>query len=98
MQQIASGEAQDNANFQPLGGDWRDRVKRKKTGSVMEEAKPQATTADNSGSKGFGEKKPDLVELSKGLPTGWQAFWDESSGEVYYGNLTTSETTWERPK
>lgn len=98
MQQIASGEAQDNANFQPLGGDWRERVKRKKTGSAVEETKPQATTVDNSGSKGLDKKKPDLVELSKGLPMGWQAFWDESSGEVYYGNLTTSETTWERPK
>lgn len=97
-QQIASGEAQDNANFQPLGGDWRERVKRKKTGSTTEETKPQATTVDNSGSKGLERKKADLVELSNGLPMGWQAFWDESSGEVYYGNLTTSETTWERPK
>ena len=29
-EQIASGEAKANANFQPLGGDWRERVKRKR--------------------------------------------------------------------
>eukprot|EP01018_Ginkgo_biloba_P025196 Gb_00628 [translate_table: standard] len=99
MQQIASGEAQDNANFQPLGGDWRERVKRRKAEATVED-KPQASpVAGNSASEGTsGKKKPDLVVLSKDLPNGWQAFWDESSGEVYYGNLTTSETTWDRPK
>ncbi|KAG0582964.1 hypothetical protein KC19_3G097700 [Ceratodon purpureus] len=42
-------------------------------------------------------KKPDLKELSKDLPPGWQAFWDAASRDVYYGNLTTSETSWDRP-
>jgi hypothetical protein len=26
-----------------------------------------------------------------------QAFWDEESGEVYYGNLETQETSWDKP-
>lgn len=26
-----------------------------------------------------------------------QAFWDAESCEVYYGNLATSETSWDRP-
>ncbi|KAG9448509.1 hypothetical protein H6P81_008474 [Aristolochia fimbriata] len=91
-QQIASGEALDNANFQPLGGDWRERVKRKKAASrqtsVDTKTSPEATTT---------EKQPNLVELSKDLPSGWQAYWDESSKSVYYGNVITSETTWTRP-
>eukprot|EP00252_Welwitschia_mirabilis_P012521 TRINITY_DN2761_c0_g1_i7.p1 TRINITY_DN2761_c0_g1~~TRINITY_DN2761_c0_g1_i7.p1 ORF type:complete len:980 (+),score=279.61 TRINITY_DN2761_c0_g1_i7:376-2940(+) len=97
MQQIASGEAKDNANFQPLGGDWREKVKRKELEAAASDNQSQ-TSLDISVSKGSESKKPDLAELSKGLPAGWQAFWDESSGDVYYGNLTTSETTWDRPK
>uniref|UniRef100_A0A7I4EAD5 WW domain-containing protein n=1 Tax=Physcomitrium patens TaxID=3218 RepID=A0A7I4EAD5_PHYPA len=42
-------------------------------------------------------KRPDLKELTKGLPAGWQAFWDAESCEVYYGNVKTSETSWDRP-
>eukprot|EP00775_Hariotina_reticulata_P007012 gene7012-7226_t len=33
--------------------------------------------------------KPDLVALSVGLPSGWQAMWDVKSGDIYYGNPTT---------
>ena len=31
----------------------------------------------------------DLDALSRGLPAGWQALLDASSGDVYYGNLGT---------
>ncbi|KAK6947123.1 WW domain [Dillenia turbinata] len=44
-----------------------------------------------------GNEQPDLVELSKDLPSGWQAYWDESSKQIYYGNAITSETTWTKP-
>ncbi|CAK7324463.1 unnamed protein product [Dovyalis caffra] len=89
--QIASGEAKDNANFQPLGGDWRERVKRRRAQAAKEAAMtpPEAPTDKN--------KQPDLEELSRGLPSGWQVYWDESSKQVYYGNVITSETTWTRP-
>ncbi|XP_026410304.1 uncharacterized protein LOC113305489 [Papaver somniferum] len=87
--QIASGEAKDNANFQPLGGDWRERVKRKKALSKKEAVETAAPTN--------GKQQPDLVELLRDLPSGWQAYWDVSSKEVYYGNTNTSETTWIRP-
>ncbi|XP_019193947.1 PREDICTED: uncharacterized protein LOC109187961 isoform X1 [Ipomoea nil] len=89
-QQIASGEAKDNANFQPLGGDWRERVKRRRAEKMKEtEKKPTDGTEEN--------QQPDLNALSIGLPSGWQAYWDESSKQVYYGNAATSETTWTRP-
>ncbi|XP_008800273.2 uncharacterized protein LOC103714695 isoform X1 [Phoenix dactylifera] len=90
--QIASGGAQDNANFVPLGGDWRERVKRRRA-----EAKAEAGEAPREQGVENEKKQPDLVQLSKDLPSGWQAYWDESTKEVYYGNSITSETTWSRP-
>ena len=39
----------------------------------------------------------DLAAASAALPANWRAFYDASSGEVYYGNSTTGETSWERP-
>ncbi|XP_057982959.1 uncharacterized protein LOC131167901 isoform X2 [Malania oleifera] len=88
--QIASGEAKDNANFQPLGGDWRERVKRRRAarGAVQTSLE---VVADG------GNQQPNLMDLSRDLAPGWQAYWDESSKQVYYGNAATSETTWTRP-
>ncbi|KAL3325452.1 hypothetical protein AABB24_036602 [Solanum stoloniferum] len=86
-QQIASGEAKDNANFQPLGGDWRERVKRKRV-EKMREAEKQPSEEN---------EQPDLDVISRGLPSGWQAYWDDSTKQVYYGNAVTSETSWNRP-
>ncbi|RDX83147.1 hypothetical protein CR513_35969, partial [Mucuna pruriens] len=118
--QIASGEAKDNANFQPLGGDWyvglekplishppivqlthnneiscfvfrREKVKRKRAQAARESVCiPQDAIEHN-------QQQPDLSEHSKGLPTNWQAYWDDSTKQVYYGNTITSETTWTRP-
>ncbi|CAI0540874.1 unnamed protein product [Linum tenue] len=90
--QITSGEAKDNANFQPLGGDWREKVKRRRALAAKEEAK-KATKVDVADAK----QPPNLAELSKGLPSGWQVYWDEASKQVYYGNAVTSETSWTRP-
>ncbi|KAK8676766.1 hypothetical protein V6N13_142331 [Hibiscus sabdariffa] len=90
-QQLASGEAKDNANFQPLGGDWREKVKRRRAKKAKESPDtPSEALAD-------GNQQSDLDELSRGLPSGWQAYWDEASKQVYYGNVNTSKTTWIRP-
>ena len=32
-----------------------------------------------------------------GLPPGWEALYDEASGEYYYNNWETGEVTWEHP-
>ncbi|KAL7217717.1 hypothetical protein ACSBR2_011035 [Camellia fascicularis] len=90
-QQIASGEARANANFQPLGGDWRERVKRKRAQLNKEAVQTPSEAVTN------GNQQPDLKEFSRDLPSGWQAYWDESSKQVYYGNSITSETTWIKP-
>ncbi|KAG8076095.1 hypothetical protein GUJ93_ZPchr0006g46353 [Zizania palustris] len=94
-QQIASGEAQENANFVPLGGDWRNRVKRRRA-EAKKEAKRESIPASVSTTDGH-KGQPDLADLSKGLPSGWQVYMDESTKQVYYGNSLTSETTWDRP-
>lgn len=90
-QQIASGEAKDNANFQPLGGDWRERVKRKRARLLSKSIKASLDGITD------GNQQPDMDERSIDLPSGWQAYWDESTKKVYYGNSVTSETTWTRP-
>lgn len=90
-QQIASGDARANANFQPLGGDWRERVKRKRAQLNKEAVQTPSEAVTN------GNQQPDLKEFSRDLPSGWQAYWDESSKQVYYGNSITSETTWTKP-
>ncbi|XP_038897770.1 uncharacterized protein LOC120085697 isoform X2 [Benincasa hispida] len=90
-QQIASGDAKENANFQPLGGDWRERVKRRRAQSSSEVAQSPAEASTD------GNQQPDLAEISKDLPSGWQVYWDESSKQVYYGNVNTSETSWTKP-
>ncbi|KAK9673717.1 hypothetical protein RND81_12G185400 [Saponaria officinalis] len=64
-QQIASGEAKENANFQPLGGNWRERVKRRR-------AQKEAATKTPSDPTNEGIKQPDLKSLSKDLLPGWQ--------------------------
>ncbi|TKY47065.1 Formin-binding protein 4 [Spatholobus suberectus] len=89
--QIAGGEAKDNANFQPLGGDWRQKVKRKRAQAARESVSASQDAIDHN------QQQPNLTELSKGLPTNWQAYWDNSTKQVYYGNTITSETTWTRP-
>ncbi|KAK0599719.1 hypothetical protein LWI29_007979 [Acer saccharum] len=99
-QQIASGEAKDNANFQPLGGDWREKVKRRRAQAAKEAAKkpPEETkTETKTEKKTDTNKQPNLVDLARNLPSGWQAYYDETSKQVYYGNINTSETTWTRP-
>ncbi|AQK83936.1 WW domain-containing protein [Zea mays] len=69
-QQIAFGHAQENANFVPVRGDWRDRVKRRRA-EAKKESKDDIVVASLSSSKQH-KGSPDLAELSKGLPTGWQ--------------------------
>ncbi|KAL3851105.1 hypothetical protein ACJIZ3_012987 [Penstemon smallii] len=92
--QIASGEAKENANFQPVVGDWRERVKRKRAQKMKETGQ---SSSDVPTIEIKQNNKPDLVELAKGLPSGWQAYWDDSTKKVYYGNVLTSETSWTRP-
>ncbi|KAF2323840.1 hypothetical protein GH714_000520 [Hevea brasiliensis] len=68
-------------------GQLRERVKRRRAQAAKEAAKTplKAPIIEN--------QQPDLAELSKGLPSGWQAYLDEASKQVYYGNVTWSRPT-----
>jgi tetratricopeptide (TPR) repeat protein len=42
--------------------------------------------------------EPEQLLLGSGLPPAWQSLQDEATGNTYYWNTTTNETTWERPQ
>ena len=63
--------------MQPLTQDWRLKV------LAARKAAQQPTPSASS------QAIPDLEDLSRGLPASWQAMWDTSSQQVYYGNTET---------
>ena len=86
--------------LQPLFGDWRQQVKRRRGDADAEvpdtaaaavattaAAEQRSTAADTSAAASAGP--PDLDGLSAGLPEGWRAMWDAGHKRVYYGNLST---------
>jgi len=95
FQQLATGEADGNANFQPLNGDWREKVKRAKQSGNASKAKATEGAQPIPAPPVSG--KPDLVAAAQGLPVGWQPMWDKTSGEIYYGNLSTGVSHAPRP-
>ncbi|KAL2495941.1 uncharacterized protein Fot_39698 [Forsythia ovata] len=84
-------EKKRQREIEPLGGDWRERVKRRRSQKMNDMEKSESDVATE------GNQQPDLAALSRGLPSGWMVYWDDSSKQVYYGNALTSETTWIRP-
>lgn len=66
--------------LQPVGGDWRDKVKAAK----KEEKRAKKTSKASKSSAAV-----DLDALTATLPPNWHAMRDPASGEVYYGNLAT---------
>ncbi|KAL0033200.1 hypothetical protein WJX79_009065 [Trebouxia sp. C0005] len=110
----AGASSEDNANFQPLAVDWREKLKATRKGSKkapavssLEAATPAAPSQATTSPPKPGEAaelgvtadgKPNLGLLSKGLPPGWQAMWDKNTGDIYYGNLKSRETSWDRPR
>mmetsp|Transcript_7920 Transcript_7920/g.15031 ORF Transcript_7920/g.15031 Transcript_7920/m.15031 type:complete len:617 (+) Transcript_7920:538-2388(+) len=98
---VESGEAADNSNFAPIQGDWRERLKmaqeqRREIGDTVPSSS-QPVAADGAGDLTNITQTLDLTPYNLGLPEGWQAFYDHSSSGVYYGNLITQATSWERP-
>jgi hypothetical protein len=69
--------------LQPLAVDWREKIK------VSKGPAPKSAAAAPAPAPVKYSEQPDLEALSKGLPKGWKAMWDRSSGEVYYGNPST---------
>jgi hypothetical protein len=106
-EQIRTGAVDGNSNFAPVMGDWRNRVKKQKSESDSM-LHSQKEKEDGDGEKRTStneepvaplpaENDVDVDALSVGLPQGWRAILDASTGKVYYGNLQTQSTQWERP-
>lgn len=76
-----SGQAATNSNFQPIVGDWRDKIRQAKVNqaklasdelgaSGTDKATATPTKTKKSGHLNF-KFKPDLKVLSEGLPSVW---------------------------
>mmetsp|Transcript_8244 Transcript_8244/g.30403 ORF Transcript_8244/g.30403 Transcript_8244/m.30403 type:complete len:623 (+) Transcript_8244:38-1906(+) len=101
LDQLRSGNTSKNSNFQPLLGDWRERVKKAKQQEARLAQEPPTNARDGAGAATVDSshpvQPPDLSPYQVDLPEGWHAMWDAASGDVYYGNITTRETSWEKP-
>jgi len=94
-EQLRSGRAVGNANFEPVAEDWRRRLQPAaptggEAGTISAAAPPLPPSPPRS--------VPDLVALSEGLPQQWHALWDSARLKVYYANIDTLERTFARPQ
>ena len=94
-EQLRSGRAAGNANFEPVAEDWRRRLQPAapaggEAGAISAAAPPRPPSPPRS--------VPDLVALSEGLPQQWHALWDSARLKVYYANIDTLERTFARPQ
>ena len=68
------------------------------TGETSWDRPGSDSTVDRPAPGSIDEKESQSVaEKSLGLPDGWIEETDPSTGEMYYYNTTTNETSWERP-
>ena len=77
-----------------IGHSGSDRSAKSAANPPQSETATRTTAAADAAALAAGV---DLAAASAALPANWRAFYDASSGEVYYGNSTTGETSWERP-
>lgn len=95
VQQLVDGvDGSTNPNFVPVG-DWRARVRAASENTKLEQYRTRREEKVKESSKQKCEGVPTQKETP--LPPDWREFVDEASGDRYYGNVKTQETTWERP-
>ena len=66
---------------------FEDIERRASTEPQTESAAAEASVSDDAG----------ISSQSASMPSPWKAIHDNASGEMYYHNTVTQETTWERP-
>uniref|UniRef100_A0A7S3YIG6 SET domain-containing protein 2 n=2 Tax=Lotharella globosa TaxID=91324 RepID=A0A7S3YIG6_9EUKA len=90
---------------EPATGEWQATQERRHPDQIRGQEQPRS---DSWGSERYGRMKSDEVQQNAQnssresneppLPKGWEAVRDEDSGDVYYWNMDTDETTWTRPE
>ena len=95
----AGVDASANPNFVPVG-DWRSRIEAAKKRDKLEAFRARESDAVDDGkiATTVAVSESSVDDAEKPLPPGWRAFFDEATGDVYYGNLATKETSWDRPE
>jgi len=105
-QQLREGATEsDNANFQPLQFNWRDRVAASRRAAAASgdalpapsasSSRPSAAAASAPAAESAAEPAP--TSAAAPLPGGWKAFWSDEAQAYYYGNLATKQTSWIHP-
>merc|ERR1711948_137745 len=61
------------------------------------DGQPKASIAAEAAAPAAEETNTQLAAPEDPLPQGWQAVVDQASGNTYYEDLTTGETTWVHP-
>jgi protein transport protein SEC31 len=65
--------------------------------SLPQQQQSSATFASKQNETTYPSQQPSQATADE-LPAGWIALQDPSSGQTYYANQSTGETTWERPQ
>ena len=82
-----------NPNFVPVG-DWRANVEAARAKARLEEFRERR---ENERADAVSNPVSTTPMEPPSLPPDWRAFVDATSGKMYYGNVKTKETTWDRP-
>jgi Ca2+-binding EF-hand superfamily protein len=97
VQQSAKENQQRTADLAKQAEKDLKKLKKEEAKRAKQAAKHKAKE-QKAKKKGQAEPPPpDLVALSMDLPSGWETAISRSSGEVYYINTVSGESTYDRP-
>lgn len=94
---VAARRRREREEAEARTADGSDRIDDDDDATNPPKASEAATRTTAAADAAAAAAGVDLAAASASLPADWRAFYDAASGEVYYGNATTGETSWDRP-